>query len=399
MGLSNASFGLYSGIAFFAIPQVLATHHVTEARIAAITAMALSPNFWAVMFGPMLDVRFSRRWYATLFAALAAVLVLIAVMNLGHLVVLEVALVLGSASAILSTTALGGWLSSVCPKADENKLSAWFNLAYICASGFTMIIAGEFIRHLPLWIAAVVLAAIVFLPATIFLLIPAPGPDRRLGRRKLHPVQPRDLHPLASPGSADHAAALPHPLRFVRIDQPAWRYRQRLQRIAEDGEPGRRSGGHRSRHPRLPALSSSFPADAAAPSLSRQWNIRRPFYAEPCCAAPRPWTFVLALFGEFLFQAVSYTGTVALAFETIGQDNPLAATTFTFLIAATNVPVAYMLYLDGRAYGFGGVRGSFAADAIISIVVCLLIGFILSRLQGEAFGSGIPVMDPLLPDE
>ena len=61
-----------------------------------------------------------------------------------------------------------------------------------------------------------------------------------------------------------------------------------------------------------------------------------------------------------------------------------------------------MLYVDGRAYGFGGVRGSFAADAIISIVICLLIGFILSRLQGEAYGSGIRAMDqlnPLLPDE
>jgi tetrahydromethanopterin S-methyltransferase subunit C len=51
------------------------------------------------------------------------------------------------------------------------------------------------------------------------------------------------------------------------------------------------------------------------------------------------------------------------------------------------------LYLDGRAYSFGGVRGSFAADAIISIVVCALIGLLLSRLQGEAFGSGSPAID------
>ena len=180
MGLSNASFGLYGGIAFFAIPQLLATRHVSEARIAGITAMALSPNFWAVVFGPMLDVRFSRRWYATAFAALASVLVFIAVINLNHLVVLEVALVAGSAAAILSTTALGGWLSTVCPKSDENKLSAWYNLAYICSSGFTMVVGGELVRHLPLWLAAGVLAALVFLPATIFLIIPAPGPDRRL---------------------------------------------------------------------------------------------------------------------------------------------------------------------------------------------------------------------------
>src|ERR1700734_3835318 len=92
MGLSNASFGLYGGIAFFAIPQVLATFHVSEAKIAGITAMALSPNFWAVVFGPMLDVRFSRRWYATLFAALASLLAVLALLNLHHLVILEIAL-------------------------------------------------------------------------------------------------------------------------------------------------------------------------------------------------------------------------------------------------------------------------------------------------------------------
>jgi PAT family beta-lactamase induction signal transducer AmpG len=114
-----------------------------------------------------------------------------------------------------------------------------------------------------------------------------------------------------------------------------------------------------------------------------------------------PQTFAAALLGEFLFQAISYTGTVALAFETIGENNPLAATTFTFLIAATNVPVAYMLYLDGRAYSFGGVRSSFAADALISIVVCLLIGWLLSRLPGGAFRAGITAVNtvPTLPQD
>ncbi len=111
-----------------------------------------------------------------------------------------------------------------------------------------------------------------------------------------------------------------------------------------------------------------------------------------------PWSFALALLGQFLFQAISYTGTVALSFEAIGENNPLAATTFTFLIAATNVPVAYMLYLDGRAYSHGGVRGSFAADALISIVVCALIGWLLSRLPGEAFAAGLPAVRSGRPD-
>ena len=160
----------------------------------------------------MLDVRFSRRWYATLFAALAGALVFIAIMNLDHLVVLGVALVLGSCSAILSTTALGGWLSSVCRKSEENKLSAWFNLAYICATGLTMIVAGELIRHLPVWMAAAILAAIVFLPPRSSSSFPLPA-GSQTGRRELHPVHARDPHSRAAAGSIDRIAPLPHALR------------------------------------------------------------------------------------------------------------------------------------------------------------------------------------------
>jgi PAT family beta-lactamase induction signal transducer AmpG len=394
MGLSNGSFGLYGGIAFFAIPQLLATRHVSEARIAGITAMALSPNFWAVVFGPMLDVRFSRRWYATFFAALASVLVFIAVVNLNHLAVLETALVTGSAAAILSATALGGWLSTVCPKADENKLSAWYNLAYICASGFSMMISGELVRHLPLWLAASLLAAIVLFPATIFLFIPAPGPDRRLAGESFTQFS-REIFALLR-----RREVLITLLLFL-TPCGSFALTNLLGGLGNDFGASARmvslAGG-------AGAIVPGILGCVLFPWLSKRMPLRFLYLANGVLGGlftlslvvlpHNPWTFVLALLGEFLFQAISYTGTVALAFETIGENNPLAATTFTFLIAATNVPVAYMLYVDGRAYGFGGVRGSFAADAVISIVVCLLIGLLLSRLQGEAFGSGIPALDP-----
>src|SRR3984957_8892000 len=395
MGLSNASFGLYGGIAFFAIPQLLATHHVSEARIAGITAMALSPNFWAVVFGPMLDVRFSRRWYATAFATLASILVFIAVINLSHLVVLEVALVAGSAAAILSTTALGGWLSTVCPKSEENKLSAWYNLAYICSSGFTMVVGGELIRHLPLWMAAGVLGAIVFLPATIFLVIPAPGPDRRLAGESFTQFS-REIFTLL------HRREVLITLLLFLTPCGSFALTNLLGGVGNDF----------SASPRMVSLAGGAGAILPGilgcllfPLLSKRMPLRLLYLANGTLGGlftlslivlpHAPWTFALALLGEFLFQTISYTGTVALTFEAIGQNNPLAATTFTFLIAATNVPVAYMLYLDGRAYSFGGVRGSFAADALISIVVCVLLGWFLTRLPGEAFGAGLPAVDAL----
>jgi PAT family beta-lactamase induction signal transducer AmpG len=395
MGVSNSSFGLYGGLAFFAIPQMLAAHHVAEARIAGITAAALSPNFWVVVFGPMLDVRFSRRWYATLFAGLSSLLTVIAVLNLGHLAVLETALVIGSAAATLSTTALGGWLSTVNRKEDENKLSAWFNFASIAPMGMSMVVGGELLRNLPPWLAAGLLGAMVFLPATIFLFIPAPGPDRRLAGESFGQFS-REILLLVR-----RREVLITLLLFL-TPCGSFALTNMLGGVGNDF----------SASPRMVSLAGGVGAVVPGvlgcllfPLLAKRMPLRLLYLANGTLGGlftlsllvlpHAPWTFALALLGQFLFQAISYTGTVALAFEAIGQNNPLAATTFTFLIAATNVPVAYMLYLDGRAYSFGGVRGSFAADALISIVVCVSIGWILSRLPGEAFGAGLPAVDAL----
>ena len=110
MGLSNTTLGLTNGTVFFVMPQLLAAEHVPESKIAAITAVAMSANFWAVIFSPMLDVRFSRRWHSTFFVVLTSVLLFLAIVNLDHLLLLEVLLTLAVAAAGLSASALGGWL-------------------------------------------------------------------------------------------------------------------------------------------------------------------------------------------------------------------------------------------------------------------------------------------------
>lgn len=71
MGLSNATIGLVGGFIVLPLPQMLAAQGVPEMRIAAISAACLSPGFWVFLLGPLLDIRFTRRTYATLFATLA----------------------------------------------------------------------------------------------------------------------------------------------------------------------------------------------------------------------------------------------------------------------------------------------------------------------------------------
>jgi len=63
MGLANGVFGMYGGIMVISVPQLLSARHVPKSIIAAMTTVMLSPGFWAFLVSPVLDVRFSRRWY------------------------------------------------------------------------------------------------------------------------------------------------------------------------------------------------------------------------------------------------------------------------------------------------------------------------------------------------
>ena len=72
LGMTNALFGMYGGILVITVPQLLSARHVPEAQIAALTAVAISPGFWTFVASPVLDVRFSRRWYSAVTALLAA---------------------------------------------------------------------------------------------------------------------------------------------------------------------------------------------------------------------------------------------------------------------------------------------------------------------------------------
>src|SRR5262249_37564236 len=50
-----------------------------------------------------------------------------------------------------------------------------------------------------------------------------------------------------------------------------------------------------------------------------------------------PLVFAAALIVENVFQSAAITTSIAIAFETIGQRNPLAATTFGVIVAVLNI--------------------------------------------------------------
>jgi PAT family beta-lactamase induction signal transducer AmpG len=164
MGLSNATIGLAGGFIVLPLPQMLAAQGVPEIKIAAISAACLSPGFFVFLLGPLLDIRFTRRFYAALFATLAGLGLTTAVLMRAHLHVLEALLMTAYAASVLSSNALGGWLAGVIPDVAETdgdnpnhegaRLSAWTQVGLFLGNGLMAGLAAEGMRRLPLPVVA-----------------------------------------------------------------------------------------------------------------------------------------------------------------------------------------------------------------------------------------------------
>jgi PAT family beta-lactamase induction signal transducer AmpG len=365
---------------------MLAAQQVPETTIALVTAVVVSPLFWGFLISPMLDVRFSRCWYAAVFSALAAALIGVSVMNVHHLLVFEVAATAGNASINLAYGALGGWLSNVSRKEDENRLSAWLTAANIGGGGIMGILGAELIDHLPLPVAALLLGGIVMLPTLVFLWMPAPGPDRRLAGESFRAF------------SADVFALLRRPevliaLALFLAPCGTFSLTNILGGLGDDFHASQRVvsvlGGSGM-------MAAGICGSMLLPVLAKRLPLRPLYIAIGAVGGvftlclillPRtPGSFAVAMIGENVLQSLEIACSVAIAFETIGRDNPLAATTFTLASAAYALPIVYMPIVDGWGYGRAGVAGSFAIDGILGILACLLLGLMLFLLR--SFGGG-----------
>jgi PAT family beta-lactamase induction signal transducer AmpG len=136
------------------------------------------------------------------------------------------------------------------------------------------------------------------------------------------------------------------------------------------------------------------------PSLARRMPLRMlylatgvggSFFTMSMLMLPHvPSTFALLVLGENAVQACAIACSLGITFEVIGQQNPLAATNYAILNAAYNVPITYMLLIDGSGYERWGVAGALAVDAAVGLIACLGLGLLIAMLAGRPVRQTLP---------
>ena len=372
MGLANAPVGFVFGFITTAMGILLASRGVSVDRIGTISVVAFSPTFWGWTLSPVLDVHFTKRAYAFVFATLAAAMLGVAVVSSANLALFTVALTTSCLSVVLYGTAVQGWAPDVIGDHEYDTMSGWFNVANLGAAGVFGAVAVVLARALPPLAAAIALAMIVLAPTLLLLRFPAPPqPDGTL--RANFAAMARDLKRVAREGRvwvglliflSPISFALTNLFSSLGAD-----FRASEHAVTALNGPG-------------VALVCSLGCLIAIP-LCRRFQRRSIYLLSGVGAAAAtvflgllPHTVAIFAIGVLVynfFQGFNYTAFTALELEIIGPNNALAGTMFAVLNASYNAPLSAMTKLDGYVHDRFGLRSMMFTDGGAALLAVVLL--------------------------
>lgn len=236
---------------------------------------------------------------------------------------------------------------------------------------------NQLVRHLSPIAVALLLGTSILLPMIPFPFMQAPGPDRRLARESF----PQFFGDLVSLVKRREVL-----VAIVLFAAPAGTF-SLTNFLGGHGNDFHASPGFVGLVGGIGVAAGGIVGCLVFPRLSRLMPMRPLYLAVGIVGAlctlslillPRtPASYAIILITENLFQSLAITTSIAVTFETIGRDNPLASTTFCFITSAYGVPISYLLYVDAFGFARGGITGSLAIDAITGLLACALLGVML----------------------
>jgi PAT family beta-lactamase induction signal transducer AmpG len=377
LGFANLPLGLTGGLVLLTIPQWLAARHVPEPVIAQLTTLALIASVAVFLLGPLFDVWFRRRTYAVACCVVAALGSGLAILAGSNLTLLAIGLVLATGAGTANTIAIGGWFGAMTDKDDDATLGAWMVVANISGFGVLAMIGIGVIRTLSPPLAAIALAAPVLAPLLIYAVTPCPPPDGRLAKESFgqffgdlsvlirRPIVGQTLLLFAVPAAS---FALTNTLGGLGRDYHA-----------EEGFVAVIGGAA--------AIAAGLVGSLMVPPLARRAPVRRLYLLVGSVGAlftlslivlpHTPALFATAMIGQNVAQSAALAMVNVIALQSLGKDNPFAATQFGLLNSASALPIAYMQFLDGHAYGAGGLTRMYLTDGGLGLGACLIMAMLL----------------------
>ena len=378
--LSNGVVG--GGLSF-----LLTKQGVDMARSASIIALLSLPMAIYFLWSPITDFWILRRSWLMLAAVGSAACLVIAFQNHSLASPLAVAMLFLSACFVqLVVAACGGMLGALRSEWAKRRGSSFYqggNLAFGAAGLFVIVSLAKYMKSGPLgWIVALLIAipALAALAAPKQQMITGHSPAeifQRIGREfrgtflrwKAIPYIAITLFPM---GSGAAIGLLPGLAADYHVggQEVAW-----MNGLAGAGLTA------------LGALSANLIPVRVRVTVGylSLCLVNEATLAILWLGPLRPSTYFLGVTLYLFTVGACYAMFTAVLLEFLGDSGKSGSTRYSIINSLGNVPVAYMVALDGMGYGRWGTRGMPAADAVVGFIggALLLAHFLMHKRPAE----------------
>jgi PAT family beta-lactamase induction signal transducer AmpG len=379
LGFAALCNGALSGVLTITIPQLLAARGVPELQIASIAGLSFLPGVFNFLLAPVLDVGFSRRTYATGLAIGLAALTALSLNLLSNLPALAVVMFLANVCYYLYAPAYAGWFGQLLAPKDEPVLGAWMSAACVAGFGASSAAAILLLRSLPYEVGVAVICLASLAPLSLFFFVPHESTPTLSFRHSFGPVT-RNVATIVRDRRIWRMMAL------FALPCATFSLTNTLSGVGRDfhaseafvgliGGVGTTLGGVFGALV-APVLAKRFPPPALYIGIGVLGAL---FTCALLIPARTPTLFAVAMVGENVFQSAAFALVNALILLSMGRNNPVASTQFALVNAAVVVPIVYMPMLDGLGYQRGGIAGSLAMDAGLSLAACAVVALLFAR--------------------
>lgn len=369
IGMGTLSFGLVAGFIVTALPFLLSKAGVSVDRIAAISATAMSPTFWAFLVTPIIDVGFTRRFYAFALTGAAALSLASALwwFSPDRLSLFTALLLLAELAIVLQSSAVNGWTSEFVPDGSRGKVGGWINAANLgggALGSMAIMWSAAFFRFrtLGLMIALAVVAS-----ALVLLCFPEPakpvlglrqifgGTFRNVVQTSRQPHVVTGFLIFLAPASCVAAINL-----FSGLGNDFHTGAERVVWVTGAGAAaasalGSLLGGYIADRVDRGVLYLAGGALAGLCALAMAWTLHTQT------------TFMAGVLVYNGIAGITYAAFSALSLQLVGIRNPTAATQLGLFAASTNGAIVYMTWADGQGYRLFGIKGLFLVDGLASL--------------------------------
>jgi MFS family permease len=390
VGMAVFPFGLVAGFTITALPFLLTHLGVRLDQVAAMSATVMSPTFWGFLLQPLMDTGLTRRAYAWLMAASAALAVAAALFFLSpaHLGPATALLLVAELSVVLYGGAVGGWTAQFTPDHLRGSVSGWTNVANLGGGALGSLAVMSLVPHIALRWLGLGLGAVIVLGAVPILLFPEPVKSSFHFRQIFTDAMKATWRACKTkevltgfalflvPASAEAAINLFSGMGndfHTSVSTVIW--------VTGAGCAITASVG---------ALLGGY----AANRLSRGYlylgaGLATSFVSVAMALSPHtPAAFILGALIYNGIAGVAYAAFNALGFQLVGQESPVASTQLGLFAAATNFAIVYMTWADGQGFKYFGVRGLLLTDGLASMIsAVLLLSLLGGRLKKKQYGE------------